>query len=152
MKAEVAQLQKLNWGLIGGGEGSQIGPTHRLGAGVDGLFELVACALDADPQNGTRLAAQLVVAENRAYGNWREMLAGEKARPDRLDLVTVATPNATHFEITKAFLEAGIDVFCEKPMTMTVCATGLQTEVARPPALDPAAHMVSVLVKMWNVP
>jgi hypothetical protein len=57
---------------------------------------------------------------DRAYGDWREMLAGEKGRPDRIDLVTVATPNATHYEITKAFLEAGFHVLCEKPMTMTV--------------------------------
>ncbi|MEO1471174.1 MAG: Gfo/Idh/MocA family oxidoreductase, partial [Pseudomonadota bacterium] len=60
------------------------------------------------------------VAPGRAYGDWREMLAGEQAREDRVDLVTVATPNATHFEITKAFLEAGFHVLCEKPMTMTV--------------------------------
>jgi predicted dehydrogenase len=57
---------------------------------------------------------------NRAYGDWREMLEGEKNRDDRIDLVTVATPNATHYEITKAFLEAGFHVLCEKPMTMTV--------------------------------
>ncbi|MEM9971088.1 MAG: Gfo/Idh/MocA family oxidoreductase, partial [Pseudomonadota bacterium] len=57
---------------------------------------------------------------DRAYGDWREMLAGEAARDDRVDLVTVATPNATHFEITKSFLEAGFHVLCEKPMTMTV--------------------------------
>jgi predicted dehydrogenase len=56
----------------------------------------------------------------RAYGDWREMLDGEKGRDDRIDLVTVATPNATHYEITKAFLEAGFHVLCEKPMTMTV--------------------------------
>ena len=113
-------MQKLNWGLIGGGEGSQIGPTHRLGASVDGLYQLVAGALDADPQNGKRFARQLGISDARAYGDWREMLAAEAARDDRLDLVTIATPNATHFEITKAFLEAGIDVFCEKPMTMSV--------------------------------
>jgi len=60
------------------------------------------------------------VAPDRAYGDWREMLAAEAARPDRLDLVTVATPNSTHFEITKAFLDAGFNVLCEKPMTTTV--------------------------------
>jgi predicted dehydrogenase len=61
-----------------------------------------------------------VAPESRAYGDWRDMLAGERGRDDRIDLVTVATPNATHFEITKAFLEAGFHVLCEKPMTMTV--------------------------------
>jgi predicted dehydrogenase len=62
----------------------------------------------------------LGLAADRAYGSWQEMLAGERSREDRVDLVTVATPNATHFEITKAFLEAGFHVLCEKPMTMTV--------------------------------
>ncbi|MEM9975082.1 MAG: Gfo/Idh/MocA family oxidoreductase, partial [Pseudomonadota bacterium] len=77
-------------------------------------------ALDADPEKGRAYARSLGVAEDRAYGDWREMLAGEQGREDRIDLVTVATPNATHFEITKAFLEAGFHVLCEKPMTMTV--------------------------------
>ena len=113
-------MKKLNWGLIGGGEGSQIGPTHRLGASIDGLFDLVAGALDADPANGKAYAIKLGVAEDRAYGDWREMLARERDREDRIDLVTIATPNATHYEIAKAFLEADIDVLCEKPMTMTV--------------------------------
>ena len=111
---------KLNWGMIGGGEGSQIGPAHRLGALADGNFTLAAGALDADPDRGRAYARRLGVAADRAYGDWREMLEGERARDDRVDLVTVATPNATHFEITKAFLEAGFHVLCEKPMTMTV--------------------------------
>jgi predicted dehydrogenase len=113
-------MAKLNWGLIGGGEGSQIGPAHRLGALADGHFNLVAGALDHRPEAGRAYARQLGIVEDRAYGDWRAMLAGERDRPDRVDLVTVATPNATHFEITKAFLEAGIHVLCEKPMTTTV--------------------------------
>ncbi|MGL4414396.1 Gfo/Idh/MocA family protein [Roseinatronobacter monicus] len=111
---------KLNWGMIGGGEGSQIGPAHRLGALADGNFTLAAGALDHDADKGRAYAQRLGVAPDRAYGDWRGMLAGEKDRDDRVDLVTVATPNATHFEITKAFLEAGFHVLCEKPMTMTV--------------------------------
>lgn len=111
---------KLNWGMIGGGEGSQIGPAHRIGAQADGLFTLAAGALDADPAKGREYAQRLGVAPDRAYGDWREMLEGERGRDDRVELVTVATPNATHFEITKAFLEAGFHVLCEKPMTMTV--------------------------------
>lgn len=113
-------MKKLNWGMIGGGEGSQIGPTHRLGAVIDGMFDLVAGALDANPENGKRFAGELGIAEDRAYGDWREMLAGEINREDRIDLVTIATPNATHYEIAKAFLDADINVLCEKPMTMTV--------------------------------
>ena len=113
-------MAKLNWGIVGGGEGSQIGPAHRLGAGLDGLFNFNAGALDHRPEEGRRYGQELGLDADRAYGNWQEMLEGESNRPDRIDLVTVATPNSTHFEITKAFLEAGFHVLCEKPMTMTV--------------------------------
>ena len=113
-------MTKLKWGMIGGGEGSQIGPAHRLGALADGLFEFSAAALDHRPDVGRTYAKSLGISEDRAYGDWREMLTREKNREDRIDLVTVATPNSTHFEITKSFLEAGFNVLCEKPMTMTV--------------------------------
>jgi len=113
-------MAQLNWGMIGGGEGSQIGPAHRLGALADGHFRLVAGALDHRPDAGRDYARRLGVAEDRAYGDWQEMLAGERHRADRPDLITVATPNATHYQITKAFLEAGFHVLCEKPMTVTV--------------------------------
>ena len=126
-------MERLNWGMIGGGEGSQIGPVHRISSAMDGRFDLKAGALDADPAKGRDFAMRLGVAQDRAYGDWRDMLAGEKNRKDRIDLVTVATPNATHYAITKAFLEAGIHVLCEKPMTVTVeeaediAATATQT-------------------------
>ena len=113
-------MAKLSWGIIGGGEGSQIGPAHLLGAQADGLFQFAAAALDHCPEAGRDYAMRLGIDASRAYGDWKEMLAREKAREDRIDLVTVATPNATHFEITKNFLEAGFNVLCEKPMTMTV--------------------------------
>ena len=113
-------MTRLNWGMVGGGDGSQIGPAHRLGAGLDGAFSFVAGALDHQPEAGRAYAQSLGIAADRAYGDWREMLTGEAKRSDRVDLVTVATPNNTHFEITKAFLEGGFHVLCEKPMTMTV--------------------------------
>ena len=113
-------MTKLSWGMIGGGEGSQIGPAHRISAGLDGLFTMSAGALDANADKGRAFARTLGIAKDRAYGDWREMLAGERNRSGKVDLVTVATPNATHYEITKAFLEAGFHVLCEKPMTMTV--------------------------------
>ena len=113
-------MARLNWGMVGGGDGSQIGPAHRLGAGLDGAFSFVAGALDHNPEAGRAYAQSLRIVADRAYGDWREMLAGEANRSDRVDLVTVATPNNTHFEITKAFLQGGFHVLCEKPMTMTV--------------------------------
>jgi len=113
-------MRKLNWGMIGGGEGSQIGPAHRISAALDGLYTMSAGALDADPTKGRDYAIRLGIAADRAYGDWREMLADEKGRAERLDLVTVATPNSTHYEITRAFLAAGFNVLCEKPMTITL--------------------------------
>lgn len=112
-------MKRLNWGMIGGGKGSQIGPAHRIAAGLDGLYTFTAGALDADPAAGRAFAQELGIAPDRAYGDWKEMLAGEKGRPDCIDLVTIATPNSTHYEIAKAFLEAGIHVLCEKPLTVT---------------------------------
>lgn len=113
-------MPRLNWGMIGGGEGSQIGPAHRLGAAVDGDFSFVAGAVDHRPDAGRAFGQRLGLATDRSYGDWREMLESERERDDRIDLVTVATPNATHFEISKAFLEAGFHVLCEKPMTVTL--------------------------------
>src|SRR5262245_40143668 len=106
--------------MIGGGEGSQIGFAHRAASALDGRFQFVAGALDIDPDRGRTYGVSLGLDPSRAYGDWREMLAGERDRDDRPRLVTVATPNATHFEIAGAFLEAGFHVLCEKPMTMTL--------------------------------
>jgi predicted dehydrogenase len=110
----------MNWGLIGGGEGSQIGATHRIAACLDGAFQLAAGALDIDASRAREYAIRLGIAKDRAYGDWREMIDGEKSRPDRVTLVTVATPNSSHFEITRTLLLAGFDVLCEKPLTTTV--------------------------------
>ena len=107
----------LKWGLIGGGEGSQIGFAHRMGAELDGKFVFAAGALDVDPSRSRDYGKHLGLSEDRAYGNWNEMLEGESSREDSIDLVTIATPNETHFEISKAFLEKGFHVFCEKPLT-----------------------------------
>ena len=112
-------MKKLNWGLVGGGKGSQIGDAHRIGAAMDNCFELSAGALDINPAKGRAYAKSLGVASDRAYDNWQSMLQGEVGREDGIELVTVATPNATHYEITKAFLDNGIHVLCEKPLTMT---------------------------------
>jgi predicted dehydrogenase len=96
-------MARLNWGMIGGGEGSQIGPAHRLGAGLDGVFLCQPARSITGPKRAATMESGWGLAADRAYGDWREMLDGEKNRDDRVDLVTVATPNATHFEITKAF-------------------------------------------------
>jgi predicted dehydrogenase len=124
-------MRAINWGLVGGGEGSQIGFAHRAGSSLDRKFSFAAGALDVDPERGRQFALSLGLDESRAYDDWRAMLKGEAAREDRVELVTVATPNVTHFEISKAFLEAGFHVLCEKPMTMTVEEARALVEVAR---------------------
>lgn len=112
-------MKTINWGMVGGGRGSQIGDAHRIGAAMDNGFRLVAGALDINANKGRTFARTLGVESSRAYGDWQEMLEGEKAHASPIELVTVATPNATHYEITKAFLSAGMHVLCEKPLTMT---------------------------------
>ena len=72
-------MTKLNWGMIGGGEGSQIGPAHRLGSVVDGEYAFVAGALDHRPEEGRAYGQSLGLAADRSYGNWQEMLEGERA-------------------------------------------------------------------------
>jgi predicted dehydrogenase len=121
----------LQWGLIGGGEDSQIGGAHRIAARMNNAFELTAAALDVDPARAREYALRLGVPVDRAYGDWREMLEGERKRADRVDLVTIATPNNSHFEITTAFLAAGFDVLCEKPLTNTVQQAQEIVQVAR---------------------
>jgi len=124
-------MKPINWGLIGGGRGSQIGPAHRLGARLDGLFNFVAGALDHRPEEGRAYGIELGLDAERSYGDWREMLEGERNREDRVELVTIATPNDTHYEISKAFLEAGFHVLCEKPLTMNVEQAEDLVKVAR---------------------
>src|SRR5580658_2638295 len=122
---------RMNWGLIGGGEGSQIGATHRIAAGLDGAFQLAAGALDIDAARAREYAIRLGIPADRAYGDWHQMLEAEQSRPDRVSLVTVATPNSSHFEITRAFLQAGFDVLCEKPLTTTLADAQEIVRIAR---------------------
>ena len=96
-------IEKLKWGLIGGGESSQIGMAHRVGAVMDGKFEFASGALDIDPARSKEYGIRLGLDPGRAYGTWKEMLEVKYARDNRIDLVTVAIPNETHFEITKYF-------------------------------------------------
>ena len=106
--------------MVGGGEGSQIGLAHRLGATMENSFHFVAGALDYRPQVARNYGKKLGLMPDRSYGSWEDMLENELRRDDKLDLITVATPNSTHFEITKSFLDNGFNVLCEKPMTMTI--------------------------------
>jgi predicted dehydrogenase len=110
----------LRLGMVGGGEGAYIGNIHRISARLDGAFQLVAGAFDIDAARGRRFAETQGIESSRAYDDFKAMIAGEQARLDKIDVVAICTPNHTHFPIAKAFLEAGFDVICEKPLTTTL--------------------------------
>lgn len=109
----------LRWGLVGGGRGSQIGYSHRAAASRDGGFALLAGAFDIDPARGRAFGAELGLDPTRCYPDYVSLFAAEAARPDGIEVVTVATPNNTHYAITKAALEHGLHVICEKPLCFT---------------------------------
>lgn len=109
----------LRWAMVGGGRGSQIGYIHRSAALRDFNFELVAGAFDIDPERGRDFGRMLHVDPDRCYPDYKTMFDEESRRPDGIQAVSVATPNGTHFEITKAALNAGLHVVCEKPLCFT---------------------------------
>lgn len=110
----------LRWGMIGGGRTGQVGYKHRTGALRDGTYQLVAGAFDLDAKRGRDFGTNLGVDPDRCYDDVQALIAGEAGREDGVQVVSVATPNFTHFPITKALLEAGIHVICEKPLFFTV--------------------------------
>jgi len=110
----------LRWGMVGGGRTGQVGYKHRTGAMRDGNYQLVAGAFDLDVERGQDFGVNLGVALDRCYPDYKALIAGESSRKDGADVVSIATPNFTHYEITKACLEAGLHVICEKPLFFTV--------------------------------
>ena len=111
--------RKLRMGLVGGGQGAFIGRVHATAAVLDNRAALVAGALSSDPAKAKSSAPDYDIPESRAYGSYKEMAEKEAKLPagERVDFVTVATPNHTHFEIARTFAEAGINVMCDKPLT-----------------------------------
>jgi predicted dehydrogenase len=106
-------------GLVGGGQGAFIGRVHATAAILDNRAVLVAGALSADPAKAKSSAPDYDIKPERAYGSFKEMIAAESKLPEseRIDFASIATPNHTHFEIAKAFAEAGFNVMCDKPLT-----------------------------------
>ena len=109
--------RRLRLGMVGGGQGAFIGGVHRIAARLDDRYELVAGALSSDPERAKTSAAELRIAPKRAYGSFAEMAAAEAKRDDGIDVVAIVTPNNVHHPAAKAFLEAGIHVICDKPLT-----------------------------------
>jgi len=111
----------LRWGMIGGGRTGNVGYKHRLGALRDNTaYELVAGAFDLDFERCKDFGMNLGVAKDRLYPDYKTMFAEEAKRADGVEVVSIATPNFTHYEITKAALEAGLHVICEKPLFFKV--------------------------------
>src|SRR5215471_1061387 len=106
--------------MVGGGPDAFIGPVHRIAARLDDRYELVAGALSADPQKARAGAAAIGIAPDRAYLSFAQMAQQEARRADRIDAVAIVTPNHLHHAQAKAFLEAGIHVICDKPLTTTL--------------------------------
>src|SRR5712671_5957884 len=109
--------RKLRMGLVGGGQGAFIGRVHATAAVLDNRAALVAGALSSNPEKAKASAPDYDIPADRAYGSVAEMVAAESKRAYKIDFASVATPNHTHFEIAKAFAEAGFNVMCDKPLT-----------------------------------
>jgi predicted dehydrogenase len=111
---------RIRLGMVGGGEGAFIGAVHRLAARMDDQYELVAGALSSTPAKANRSAASLGIARDRSYADFQTMAEREAAREDGIEAVAIVTPNHLHAPIARAFLDAGIHVICDKPMTVTL--------------------------------
>ena len=111
---------RIRLGMVGGGQGAFIGAVHRIAARIDDQYELVAGALSSEPARAKASAKDLGIADDRAYGSFVEMAKAEAPRADGIEAVAIVTPNHMHAPAAKAFLEAGIHVICDKPLTTTV--------------------------------
>ncbi|HUN92825.1 MAG TPA: Gfo/Idh/MocA family oxidoreductase [Burkholderiaceae bacterium] len=111
------KARRIRLGMVGGGPGAFIGAVHRIAARLDDRYELVAGALSSDPQRARTGAQELLIDEDRCYADFREMARREAARPDGIDVVSIVTPNHLHYPIARTFVEAGIHVICDKPLT-----------------------------------
>jgi len=114
--------RKLKMGMVGGGPGAFIGEVHRKAARMDGGIELVAGAFDINPRKSKQMGRELLLPPARIYRNYNEMIEKELKLPEgeRIDFVSITTPNNWHFPIARDFLQAGFHVMCEKPMTFNV--------------------------------
>lgn len=118
--ASMGGKHPIRLGMVGGGQGAFIGAVHRLAARLDGEFSLVAGAFSSDAARARASGAELGIDPARAYASFEAMAAAETARADGIEAVAIVTPNHLHFAPAKRFLEAGIHVLCEKPLTATL--------------------------------
>ncbi|GHA10321.1 oxidoreductase [Devosia pacifica] len=107
-------------GMVGGGAGAFIGGVHRIASRIDGEYQLVAGALSSRPEVAKESGRELGLADDRIYTDYEEMARAEAAREDGIEAVSIVTPNHMHFGPAKAFLEAGIHVICDKPLSSSL--------------------------------
>ncbi|MEM7453819.1 MAG: Gfo/Idh/MocA family oxidoreductase [Planctomycetota bacterium] len=114
--------RRLRMGMVGGGLGAFIGGVHRMAAALDGKIELVAGAFSSDPEKSRLSGQELFLEPDRVYGSYQEMAEKEAALPEdqRIDFVSIVARNDLHFDVAKTFLEAGINVICEKPLAYSL--------------------------------
>lgn len=112
--------RRLRLGFVGGGRGGLVGSWHFAGARLSNHFDVVAGALSSRPENAALSAADWAIAPERSYSDYHEMARTEAIRPDGIEAVSICTPNDSHARIAIAFLDAGIDVILDKPMTSTI--------------------------------
>lgn len=112
--------RRLRVGMVGGGRNAFIGAVHRMALRLDDRAELVAGALSSDPENARLSGADIGIAEDRAYSDYRKMAEVEGKREDGIEAVVIVTPNHLHAPVARAFLENGIDVICDKPLSASI--------------------------------
>lgn len=110
----------IRWGMVGGGRSGQIGYLHRSSALRDSNFQLLAGALDIDPDACLDFGVKLGLDEKRCYASYKEMFSQEAKLENGIEAVSIATPNGTHYEICKAAICSGLHVICEKPLCFTI--------------------------------
>jgi predicted dehydrogenase len=118
--ADDATGDRLRVGMVGGGRNAFIGAVHRLAMRLDDRIALIAGALSSDPETARASAADVGLAPDRSYPDYRAMAEAEARRADGIEAVVIVTPNHLHAPIATAFMEAGIDVICDKPLAMNV--------------------------------
>ena len=111
---------RIRLGMVGGGEGAFIGAVHRIAARLDDRYELVAGALSASPDKAIRSAAAIGLGSDRSYPDFRTMARAEAGRTDAIEAVAIVTPNHMHAPVADAFLETGVHIICDKPLTTTL--------------------------------
>lgn len=125
--------RKLRMGMVGGGRGAFIGAVHRMAAQLDGQIELVCGAFSSDPARARVSGRDLFLPRDRVYGSWADMLSGEQKRPagERMDFVSIVTPNHLHFPVAREALLHGFHVVCDKPLAVNVSEAQVLAELVK---------------------